>query len=71
VPDRAGHDARYAMTCDKLKALGWKQAYPFEQGFAATVQWYVENEAWWRTIKSGEYLDYYKRQYAERLALGE
>lgn len=71
VPDRAGHDARYAMTCDKLKALGWKQAYPFEQGFAATVQWYVENEAWWRTIKSGEYLDYYKRQYAERLALSQ
>jgi dTDP-glucose 4,6-dehydratase len=68
VPDREGHDRRYAMNCDKLRALGWKQAHSFEDGLRATVSWYQENAWWWRKIKTGEYLDYYKRQYAARLA---
>ena len=71
VPDREGHDARYAMTSDKLRSLGWEQKYTFEDGLAKTVAWYQENEDWWRIIKTGEYLEYYKRQYAERLAAAE
>ena len=68
VPDREGHDRRYAMTAEKARALGWRRQLAFEDGLAATVRWYQENEWWWRKIKTGEYLDYYKRQYAERLA---
>lgn len=68
VPDRPGHDRRYAMNCDKLRALGWERRYTFEQGLEATVNWYKKNEWWWRKIKTGEYLAYYKQQYAERLA---
>ena len=68
VPDRPGHDRRYAVDCDKLRALGWKPAHPFEDALAATVSWYADNEDWWRPLKSGEYLDYYRRQYGDRLA---
>ena len=68
VPDREGHDRRYAMTAEKARALGWRRQYDFETGLAATVRWYQDNEWWWRKIKTGEYLDYYQRQYAERLA---
>ncbi|MFQ3567126.1 MAG: dTDP-glucose 4,6-dehydratase [Aggregatilineales bacterium] len=71
VPDREGHDRRYAMNCDKLRALGWQQAHRFDQALAATVDWYRDNEWWWRKIKTGEYLEYYKRQYAARLAAAE
>lgn len=68
VPDREGHDRRYAMNCDKLRALGWERRHNFEDGIQATIQWYIDNEWWWRKIKTGDYLEYYKRQYAERLA---
>ena len=68
VPDREGHDRRYAMTAEKARALGWRRQFDFDQGLEATVRWYQENEWWWRKIKTGEYLDYYERQYAERLA---
>mgnify|MGYP006272058003 CR=1 FL=1 len=68
VRDREGHDRRYAMTADKLRALGWERQYSFDQGLRQTVQWYIDNEWWWRKIKTGEYLDYYKQQYADRLA---
>lgn len=68
VPDREGHDRRYAMNCDKLRALGWQRQYTFDTALADTVKWYQENEWWWREIKTGDYLDYFKRQYAERLA---
>lgn len=67
VPDREGHDRRYAMSAAKARALGWRLAYDFEAGLEATVNWYRENEWWWRKLKSGEYLDYYRHQYAERL----
>lgn len=66
VKDRPAHDVRYALDTSRLRALGWQPAVSFEAGFAQTVQWYVEHEAWWRPIKSGEYLEYYKRQYEER-----
>ncbi len=66
VKDRQGHDRRYWLTAKKLREkLGWELSYTFEEGVEDTVRWYAENEAWWRKIKSGEFLDYYKRQYAE------
>ncbi len=68
VPDREGHDRRYAMSAEKARALGWRRQFDFETGLEETVRWYQANEWWWRKIKTGEYLDYYKQQYAERLA---
>ncbi len=69
VEDRPGHDRRYALTNDKLRAdFGWHTQRNFEEAMRQTVQWYVENEWWWRKIKTGEYLEFYKKQYAERLA---
>jgi dTDP-glucose 4,6-dehydratase len=66
VPDRAGHDRRYALDVSKLRALGWKPTHTFDQALEKTVKWFVANEKWWRPIKSGEYLEYYKKQYVER-----
>jgi dTDP-glucose 4,6-dehydratase len=66
VTDRAGHDRRYALDCRKLRALGWRSQHSFDAALERTVRWYVENEEWWRPIKSGEYLEYYKKQYGER-----
>lgn len=66
VADRPGHDLRYAVDSTKLRGLGWKPDYTFAKGLAETVRWYTEHEAWWKKIKSGEYLDYYKRQYEDR-----
>ena len=67
ITDRPGHDRRYALSCAKIETLGWKSKHNFEQAVEATVKWYVDNQAWWRKIKSGEhYKDYYKRQYAGR-----
>ena len=71
VPDREGHDRRYAMSAAKARGLGWRRQFDFETGLEATVRWYQNNEWWWRKIKTGEYLDYYKQQYAERLAVQE
>ena len=68
VPDRPGHDRRYAMDGSKIAALGWRPATSFETGLPATVKWYAENEAWWRAIQSNDWLDYYERQYGWRLA---
>jgi dTDP-glucose 4,6-dehydratase len=64
VQDRPAHDRRYSVDCEKLVKLGWAPAQPFEEGLRLTVKWYVENQWWWRKLKSGEYLDYYKKQYA-------
>jgi dTDP-glucose 4,6-dehydratase len=66
VKDRAAHDVRYALDTAKLRALGWVPRVPFEQGFEQTVRWYVANQDWWRPIKTGEYLEYYRKQYVER-----
>ncbi len=69
VADRPGHDRRYALTNDKIRAeLGWTPRYTFAEAMTATVRWYEQNAWWWRKIKTGEYLEYYKQQYAERLA---
>jgi dTDP-glucose 4,6-dehydratase len=66
VKDRAGHDRRYALDTDKLRALGWKSNHTFDQALEKTVKWYVDNPAWWRPIKSGEYRDYYHKQSVSR-----
>ena len=71
VTDRPGHDRRYALDCAKIKALGWQPARDFEAELAETVEWYKKNEWWWRPIKSGEFREYYQRQYGERLAQAE
>ncbi|KAB2904543.1 MAG: dTDP-glucose 4,6-dehydratase [Anaerolineae bacterium] len=69
VEDRPGHDRRYALTNDKLRAdFDWHIDRNFEDAMRQTVQWYVDNEWWWRKIKTGEYLEFYKKQYTERLA---
>ena len=70
VEDRPGHDRRYAMDGSKLTALGWTPSRTFEAGLAETVDWYQANEAWWRTIRSGDWDAYYARQYGQRLATG-
>ncbi len=66
VPDRPGHDRRYALDITKLRRLGWEPSHTFEEALTKTVKWYVENEWWWRKLKSGEYMEYYKKQYVER-----
>jgi dTDP-glucose 4,6-dehydratase len=65
VKDRPGHDRRYAIDFSKIKQdLGWQPRTNFEEGMQKTVKWYQENKDWWKKIKSGEYLKYYKKQYA-------
>jgi len=67
VKDRAGHDRRYAIDFSKIKnELGWSPRTSFEEGMKKTVEWYKNNREWWQKIKSGEYLEYYKKQYHER-----
>jgi dTDP-glucose 4,6-dehydratase len=71
VTDRPGHDRRYALDVTKICGLGWEPAHTCEEAIEKTVRWYVDNAWWWRKIKSGEYLEYYKRQYGQRLAEAE
>lgn len=67
VQDRAGHDFRYAIDSSKLRnKLGWKSEVDFDDALERTVRWFQENEAWWKPLKSGEYEDYYTKQYKER-----
>ena len=66
VGDRRGHDRRYAIDTAKVRATGWTPRTHFDAGLHATIEWYRENEAWWRPLKSGEFLEYYNRQYANR-----
>jgi dTDP-glucose 4,6-dehydratase len=70
VPDRPGHDRRYALDTSKLRSLGWRPAVPFDQGLAGTVRWYRENEWWWRPIKEedAEFRAYYRTQYGNSRA---
>jgi len=64
VKDRPGHDRRYAIDFSKIKNdLGWEPEKDFAEGLKETIAWYRENESWWKKIKSGEYLEYYKKQY--------
>ena len=68
VLDRPGHDLRYAMDFRRAQEeLAWEPEVSFEAGLRSTVAWYVENEGWWRPIKSGAFREYYSEQYAARL----
>jgi len=65
VTDRAGHDLRYAIDCSTLEnELGWKPETQFKDGLEKTVAWYLSNETWLEGVTSGEYLNYYNRQYS-------
>ncbi|MEP7263779.1 MAG: dTDP-glucose 4,6-dehydratase [Bacteroidota bacterium] len=67
VKDRAGHDLRYAIDSSKLqRELGWKPSLQFEEGLEKTVDWYLSNEEWIRQVTSGDYQNYYERQYQLR-----
>jgi dTDP-glucose 4,6-dehydratase len=69
VPDRPGHDRRYAMNAGKIRAeLGWRPERDFDAGLADTVAWYRANGAWSDRVRTGAYRDYYEQQYAGRLA---
>jgi dTDP-glucose 4,6-dehydratase len=67
VRDRPGHDRRYSLSSEKVRALGWSARMRFEEGLQATVAWYRENEWWWGPIRSGDYRAYYERQYGRSL----
>lgn len=67
VTDRPGHDRRYALTNDKLsRETGWRPEMTFDEGLAATIQWYRENPDWVAHVKSGEYQRFYELNYASR-----
>jgi dTDP-glucose 4,6-dehydratase len=70
VQDRPGHDRRYAVNCEKVRRIGWQPTISFDAGLKATVEWYRQNESWWRPIKSGEFRHYYEEQYRRRLEQG-
>ncbi|MDD3725670.1 MAG: dTDP-glucose 4,6-dehydratase [Candidatus Ratteibacteria bacterium] len=63
VKDRPGHDRRYSISCEKIKRLGWQPIVSLEEGLKQTVGWYKNNEDWWKKIKNGEFLEYYRRYY--------
>ena len=67
VPDRPGHDRRYALDGTRLRGLGWDPRVSFEEGIKVTIEWYAEHRDWWEPIKSGDWNDYYRQQYAWRL----
>ena len=64
VKDRPGHDRRYALDWSKIKnELGWKPMHSFDEWLEKTVQWYKNNQDWWKRVKSGDYQKYYQKQY--------
>ncbi|HWJ49755.1 MAG TPA: dTDP-glucose 4,6-dehydratase [Solirubrobacteraceae bacterium] len=67
VSDRPGHDVRYSLSSDKVRALGWRPRVRFSEGLEQTVAWYRDNPWWWEPIRSGEYRAYYERQYGKSL----
>ncbi len=67
VKDRPGHDRRYSLASDKVRELGWEAQTHFAEGLERTVDWYRDNEPWWAPIRSGEYREYYERQYGRAL----
>jgi len=68
VRDRPGHDRRYSLSSEKLRAeLGWEPRVRFAEGLERTVEWYRDNEWWWGPIRSGEYREYYEQHYGRAL----
>jgi dTDP-glucose 4,6-dehydratase len=68
VTDRPGHDRRYSLSSQKVRALGWAPRVRFDEGLEQTVAWYRDNAWWWEPIRSGEYRAYYERQYGRALS---
>jgi dTDP-glucose 4,6-dehydratase len=67
VKDRPGHDRRYSIDSSKIqKELGWKPTRDFDRGLKETINWYQDHQNWWKKILSGEYREYYRKQYEER-----
>ncbi len=67
VEDRAGHDMRYAIDPTKMEnELGWEPKYHYETGIKQTIQWYLDNEKWWKNILSGDYKEYYAKMYGNK-----
>jgi len=68
VPDRPGHDIRYAVDCGRIHALGWKPESDFSEALEATVHWYRDHEEWWRKIKrkDKEFRSFYETHYRNR-----
>ena len=67
VTDRPGHDLRYAIDPTKIhNDLGWLPATKFDDGIKKTIQWYLDNEQWWKDILEGDYQDYYEKMYKDR-----
>jgi len=67
VPDRPGHDRRYALDGSRLQGLGWNARVGFDEGLRRTVEWYGANEPWWRAARSGDWDAYFRQQYGWRL----
>ena len=67
VTDRPGHDRRYSLASSRLESLGWKAVVGFAEGLERTVAWYRDNGWWWEPIRSGDYREYYERQYGRTL----
>jgi dTDP-glucose 4,6-dehydratase len=67
VTDRPGHDRRYSLSSAKVRALGWEPRVRFTEGLEQTVAWYRDNPWWWEPIRSGDYREYYARQYGKSL----
>ncbi|MGH7453511.1 MAG: dTDP-glucose 4,6-dehydratase [bacterium] len=63
VKDRLGHDRRYSLDTNKLAALGWKPKHDFKTALEFTIDWYAQNRWWWEKLKSGEYLEFYRKNY--------
>ena len=71
VKDRPGHDRRYSLDAAKIqKELGWRPSLPLSEGLGTTISWYRDHRDWWGPIKSGEFRNYYKRWYGERVSMG-
>jgi dTDP-glucose 4,6-dehydratase len=66
VKDRISHDKRYSIDCSKIRKLGWKPRFDFENALKDTIKWYEKNSWLWSKIKTGNFKRYYKKQYAER-----
>jgi dTDP-glucose 4,6-dehydratase len=67
ITDRPGHDRRYSLGSEKVRALGWSAEVDFEHGLKQTVGWYRNNKDWWQPIRTGEYAEYYKQHYGRTL----
>ena len=68
VEDRKGHDRRYAIAPDKIKAeIGWEPETMFKDGIKKTIAWFFENEEWMKNVTSGEYQKYYDEMYHDKI----